>query len=149
MTTLAFLLDVDDTLLNNDAVKEDYDRLLRAEIGPTLTKRFWNIYEQVRAERDVVDIPLSLKRLREQTSLQELDEQTYKRVLSIFYDDPFSKALYPHTLETLQYLSTLGLTVIVSDGDPVFQAMKIVNSQLGKAVEGRVLIYTHQQDPLA
>ena len=133
MTTLAFLLDVDNTLLDNDGVKQDFDRLIQVELGPTLTQRFWDIYEQVREEKSVIDIPLSLERLREQTSLQELDEQTYEHVCSIFNNYPFGKAVYPYVFETLQHLSQLGTTVIVSDGDLVFQALKIVNSQLAAA----------------
>lgn len=148
MTTITFLLDVDNTLLNNDGVKEDFDRLIRVELGPALTKRFWDIYEQVREEKSVIDIPLSLKRLREQTSLQELDDLTYEHVHSIFDNYPFIKALYPQTLETLQHLSQLGTTVIASDGDPVFQAEKIVNSQLATAVEGRVMLFIHKQEHL-
>lgn len=148
MTTLAFLLDVDNTLLDNDGVKQDFDRLIQVELGPTLTQRFWDIYEQVREEKSVIDIPLSLERLREQTSLQELDEQTYEHVCSIFNNYPFGKAVYPYVFETLQHLSQLGTTVIVSDGDLVFQALKIVNSQLAAAVEGRVLLFVHKQEHL-
>lgn len=143
---VAFLLDVDNTLLNNDAVKNDFDEHIQVELGPQLAQRFWDIYEQVRYEQDVVDIPLSLARLREQTSLAEIDEQTFEHVTSIFTNYPFFTALYPETLETLHYLSTLGTTVIVSDGDKFFQADKIVSSNLADAVEGRVLLYIHKQE---
>ncbi|GAC1398669.1 MAG: hypothetical protein NVS4B12_03420 [Ktedonobacteraceae bacterium] len=148
MPTLAFLLDVDNTLLANDDVKKDFDEHLQVELGPTLTKRFWDIYEQVRQEESVVDIPLSLKRLREEVPLSELDEQTYLHVHSIFDNYPFFDKLYPYVFETLAYLKTLGTTVIVSDGDLIFQAEKIVNSHLADAVGGRVLIYTHKQEKI-
>ena len=148
MPTLTFWLDVDNTLIANDEVKEDWDAHLQVELGPRLTERFWDLYEQARHESEVVDIPLALSRLREQTSLSEMDEQTYLHVHSIFDNYPYSQALYPHVLETLQYLSTLGRTVIVSDGDPVFQPDKIVRSGLADAVEGRVLIYIHKQQHL-
>ncbi|GAC1389152.1 MAG: hypothetical protein NVS4B11_01210 [Ktedonobacteraceae bacterium] len=148
MPTLAFLLDVDNTLLANDDVKKDFDEHLQVELGSTLTKRFWAIYEEVRHEKSVVDIPLSLKRLREQVPLSELDEQTYLHVHSIFDNYPFVNKLYPYVFETLAYLKTLGTTVIVSDGDLIFQAEKIVNSQLADAVGGRVLIYTHKQEKI-
>ncbi|QBD82690.1 HAD family hydrolase [Ktedonosporobacter rubrisoli] len=148
MTRLVFWLDVDNTLLQNDDVKADLDVHLQAEVGTDLTRLFWAIYEQVRKEKDYVDIPLSLSRFREQTPLSAMDEQTYQHVHSIFDNYPFYKALYPHVLETLQHLRTLGLTVIVSDGDLSFQATKIVNSYLAEAVEGRVLIYTHKQQHL-
>jgi FMN phosphatase YigB (HAD superfamily) len=148
MPTLVFLLDVDNTLIDNDKVKNDLDAHLKVELGPALTARFWELYEQVREETGVVDIPLALDRLRQQTPLSEMDEQTYEHVHSIFDNYPFFDALYPHTLETLQYLRTLGLTVIVSDGDMCFQAEKIFNSSLAEAVEGRVLIYVHKQEHL-
>ncbi|GAC1432667.1 MAG: hypothetical protein PVS3B3_11650 [Ktedonobacteraceae bacterium] len=148
MPTLAFLLDVDNTLLANDDVKKDFDEHLQIELGPTLTQRFWAIYEQVRMEESVVDIPLSLKRLREQVPLSELDEQTYLHIHSIFDNYPFFNKLYPFVFETLAYLKTLGTTVVVSDGDLIFQAEKIVNSHLADAVGGRVLIYTHKQEKI-
>ena len=148
MPTLVFLIDVDNTLIDNDSVKNNWDEHIRVEMGDALANRFWELYEQARQESGVVNIPLSLKWLREQTPLSKLDEQTYLHVDSLFDNYPFFTALYPHTLETLNYLRTLGLTVIVSDGDMYFQAGKIVRSNLAEAVEGRVLIYTHKQQHL-
>jgi FMN phosphatase YigB (HAD superfamily) len=148
LTRLAFLLDVDNTLLENDRVKENLDEHLRVEMGDALTRRFWEIYEQARIEQSVVDIPLALQRLRATIPVDQLDEQTYLHVHSLFDNYPFFQNLYPHVLETLQTLRTLGLTIIVSDGDQYFQAEKIVNSSLADAVEGRVLIYVHKQQHL-
>lgn len=148
MTTLVFLIDVDNTLIDNDNVKNDLDTHLRVEIGPALTDFFWELYEQAREESGVVNIPLALAWLREKNPLSVLDQQTYLHIHSLFDNYPFFKALYPYTLETLQYLRTLGLTVIVSDGDMFFQAEKIYHSNLAEAVEGRVLIYTHKQQHL-
>jgi FMN phosphatase YigB (HAD superfamily) len=148
MPTLVFLIDVDNTLIDNDHVKDDLDEHIKVEMGDTLTTRFWDFYEQAREESGVVNIPLALKWLREQTPLSELDEQTYLHVHSLFDNYPFFNALYPHTLETLHYLRTLGLTVIVSDGDMYFQAEKIFNSAIAETVEGHVLIYTHKQEHL-
>ena len=148
MPTLVFLIDVDNTLIDNDHVKDDLDEHIKVEMGDTLTTRFWDFYEQAREESGVVNIPLALKWLREQTPLSELDEQTYLHVHSLFDNYPFFNALYPHALETLHYLRTLGLTVIVSDGDMYFQAEKIFNSAIAETVEGHVLIYTHKQEHL-
>ena len=148
MQTLVFLIDVDNTLLDNDAIKADWDKQLQVELGPKLTRRFWEIYEQVRKEREIVDIPLALSRLREQTPSTELDEQTYQHVHSLFDNYPFHKRLYPYAIETLEHLRTMGLTVIISDGDLVFQAEKITRSLLAQAVEGRVLLFTHKQEHL-
>jgi FMN phosphatase YigB (HAD superfamily) len=148
MTRIAFLIDVDNTLLDNDRAKKELASALQAEIGEQLATRFWQIYEQVRKEQGVVDIPLSLARLREQTSLAEIDELTYRHVLSTFENFPFQRVLYPHAIETLEYLCTIGTAVIVSDGDLDFQAEKILNSSLADAVAGRVLLYIHKQEHL-
>src|SRR5258708_15040923 len=148
MTQLAFLLDVDNTLLANDEVKKNLDQRLHAALGEKLAQRFWEIYEQVRHEKGVVDIPLSLQRLRAEVPVATLDEATYQQAHAVFDTYPFFEYLYPHVIETLYYLRTLGLTIIVLDGDQYFQAEKIVNSHLAAAVEGRVLIYIHKQKHL-
>ena len=148
MPALVFLIDVDNTLIDNDFVKNDLDEHIKVQMGESVTSRFWELYERAREESGVVNIPLALKWLREQTPLSELDEQAYLHVHSLFDNYPFFNALYPHTLETLRYLRTLGLTVIVSDGDSYFQAEKIFNSTIAETVEGRVLLYTHKQEHL-
>src|SRR5690242_11566509 len=83
MTALVFWIDVDNTLLDNDSVKANQDRDMEVIIGPKLTARYWELYEQVRKERDVVDIPLALRRLREETPLREMDEYTYRHLSSL------------------------------------------------------------------
>jgi FMN phosphatase YigB (HAD superfamily) len=146
--TLVFLLDVDNTLIDNDAVKDDINEHLEVQMGEQLTQRFWELYEKARQQSDVVNIPLALQWLREDTPLDVLDEETYRHVQSIFDNYPFYDRLYPYALETLRYLRTLGLTVIVSDGDMCFQPEKIYRSDLAETVEGRVLIYIHKQQHL-
>ena len=148
MPTLVFLLDVDNTLIANDDVKDDIDQHLKVQMGEQLTARFWELYEQAREESEVVNIPLALQRLRAETPLNELDEETYRHVHSIFDNYPFYDKLYPYALETLRHLGTLGLTVIVSDGDMFYQPEKIYRSDLAETVGGRVLIYKHKQQHL-
>lgn len=148
MPSIVFLVDVDNTLLDNDRVKANLDDHLRAVVGSRLAQRFWDIYEQVRKGKGVVDIPAALTSFREQTPTTEMDAYTYQHIHSMFEHYPFDKALYPDALETIEYLKTLGTVVIVSDGDLHFQAEKIFNSSLANAVEGRVLLYTHKQEHL-
>jgi FMN phosphatase YigB (HAD superfamily) len=148
MPTLVFLIDVDNTLIDFDYVKDDLDEHIKVQMGERVTSRFWELYERTREESGEINIPLALQWLREQTPLSELGDQTYLHVHSLFDNYPFFYALYPHALETLQYLRTLGLTVIVSDGDIYFQAEKIFNSAIAETVEGRVLLYTHKQEHL-
>ncbi|GHO82828.1 HAD family hydrolase [Dictyobacter formicarum] len=146
MSTLVFWIDVDNTLLDNDSIKEEQNQVLLVELGPSLTERYWNLYEEVRKERGVVDIPLTLQRFRERSSQAELDGQTFQHVASMFENFPFQKALFPEVFETLQYLNSIGTVVIVSDGDLDYQADKIFNSALAEAVNGRVLLFVHKQE---
>jgi phosphoglycolate phosphatase-like HAD superfamily hydrolase len=148
MPNIIFLVDVDNTLLDNDGVKANLDDHLHAAVGAGLARRFWDLYEQVRQENGVVDIPAALVKLREQTPITAMDEQTYQHVRSLFEHYPFDHALYPGTLETIEHLKMLGQVVIVSDGDLCFQAEKIFNSSLANAVEGHVLLYKHKQEHL-
>lgn len=138
---LVFLLDVDNTLLDNDALKLEIGRRVEAVVGRQRAERFWQLYEEVRQEEDYVDYPQTLVRFLAESGSSanpaELGE--------IFHGLPFSSFLYPGVMETLDYLKSLGTVVILSDGDQVFQAAKIRNSGLADAVEGRVLIYVHKE----
>lgn len=51
-------------------------------------------------------------------------------------------------LDAIAHLRRWGLTVILSDGDVVFQPRKVQRSGLWEAVEGRVLIYIHKEQML-
>ncbi len=142
---LAFMIDVDNTLINNDQVKTDVSAQMEALIGPERSARFWEIYEQVRKETDVVDIPLSLKLIK----LEMADsEQLYHKLYRLWMDFPYTKYIYPGVFEALAYLNKIGRPIILSDGDPSFQLRKIVTSGLARAVNGDVLIYAHKQHHL-
>ena len=51
-------------------------------------------------------------------------------------------------MKPTQRLHGRGLTVILSDGDVVFQPRKIEHAGLSEAVGGRVLIYIHKEEAL-
>jgi FMN phosphatase YigB (HAD superfamily) len=67
---------------------------------------------------------------------------------SYLLDYPFANRLYPGSLDVVEHLSAWGPTVILSDGDVVFQPRKVEHSGLWEAVEGRVLIYIHKEEML-
>ena len=140
---LSFLLDVDNTLLDNDALKELLAAQLRQALGAPGAARFWVLYEDVRHERDVVDLPLTAQRYAAETGRADQAED----IDQILDRLPFARFLYPHALDTLRHLATLGTVSILSDGDHVFQRRKIERSGLAAAV-GRVRIYTHKEDHL-
>jgi hypothetical protein len=149
MPKLVFWIDVDNTLLDNDRIKEAQNEALLTELGPELSQRYWDIYEEVRQQQGVVDIPLTLHNLRERTPLSVMDDITFQHVHSLFNNFPFQEFLFPHVLETLQYLNSIGTPVIVSDGDKNYQAEKIFNSNIAQEVDGRVLLFVHKQEHLA
>jgi FMN phosphatase YigB (HAD superfamily) len=141
---VVFILDCDNTLLDNDAVKADYDTGLRTILGEPLAERFWAVYEEVRALTGTVDFPLTLTRFRPLCP----DAVRFERASALIMEYPFATRLYPDTLETLRHLRQIGKPDIVSDGDQQYQPMKIEWSGLLAAVEGRLLIYVHKEDHL-
>jgi FMN phosphatase YigB (HAD superfamily) len=139
-----FLFDVDNTLLDNDAVQDDLGDHLEREFGRVKRDRYWVIFEQLRAEMGYADYLETLQRYR----LENLDDPQLLRMSSFLVDYPFTKQLYPGALEALAHCSRVGPTVILSDGDVVFQPRKIQRSGIWDAVEGRVLIYLHKEKML-
>jgi FMN phosphatase YigB (HAD superfamily) len=140
-TRPVFVLDVDNTLLDNDALKADIDRRLRALVGDAAAARFWQIYEDVRMASDVVNYPLALEVFADELRDAELARKLHELVM----DDDFPRYVYPDAFPTLAHLRTLGLPVIVSDGDSVYQPLKIERSGLAAAVNGEVLVFIHKE----
>jgi hypothetical protein len=143
--SLAFLIDVDNTLLDNDRAKADQAEYLRGLLGEAAASRFWDLYEEVRHEGGVVDYPLTLARFAE-ASAGQFSRETLFQLSSYFLSFPFHAYLFPGALDTLAYLNTLGTTAITSDGDASFQGLKIVRSGVSAAVEGRVALYLHKEE---
>jgi FMN phosphatase YigB (HAD superfamily) len=141
---IVFLLDCDNTLLDNDRVLEDLNVHLACEFGAENRDRYWNILETLRSELGYVDYLGALQHYR----LQSLNDMRLLLMSSFLIDYPFASRLYPGALDVVRYLRTKGLTVILSDGDVVFQPRKIERSGLWAAVDGRVLIYIHKEDML-
>jgi FMN phosphatase YigB (HAD superfamily) len=141
---VVFLLDCDNTLLDNDTLKADLAAQLHALLGQDLSERFWQEYEEVRRLTGIVDLPLTFERFAPQLP----DTSLIQQVEALVMDYPFDRRLYPETLETLRYLRTIGLPTIVSDGDTVYQPRKIERSGLAEAVNWQVVIYAHKEDHL-
>ena len=144
MNEIVFLFDCDNTLLDNDRVQEDLRSHLAAEFGPASCDRYWSIFEALRIELGYADYLGALQRYR----LDDLSDTRLLLMSSFLVDYPFASRLYPGALDAIRRLRELGLTVILSDGDVVFQPRKIERSGLWAAVEGRVLIYIHKEQML-
>ncbi len=141
---VAFLLDVDNTLLDNDRFGADLDAHLRNAFGESERDRYRKIYEQLRDETGYADYLGALQQFRQGAE----DNPELLHVGQFMLEYPFAQRLYPHALETMAHLRTLGSVTIVSDGDIVFQPRKIRRSGLWQALDGRVLIYLHKQQRL-
>lgn len=145
---VVFLLDVDNTLLDNDQIVADLRRHLEHQFGPVSANRYWTIFENLRHERGYADYLGALQRYRFDAEHHGRDDTRLLQMSSFLVDYPFADRLYPQALEAVKHLGSLGLTVILSDGDIVFQPRKIQRSGLWSAVEGRVLIYIHKEQML-
>jgi FMN phosphatase YigB (HAD superfamily) len=133
---VVFLFDCDNTLLDNDRIQEDLRAHLASEFGPESSDRYWKIFETLRAELGYADYLGALQRYR----LEDLSDTRLLLMSSFLVDYPFASRLYPGALDAVRRLRATGLTVILSDGDVVFQPLKIERSGLWAAVEDRVLV---------
>ena len=141
---IVFLLDVDNTLLDNDAVIEDLRRHLRDAFGGESERRYWEIFEQLRRELGYADYLGALQRYR----VEHPRDPQLLRVSLFLLHYPFADRLYPGVLPLIAQLKQHGPVVILSDGDVVFQPRKVERSGLWAAVEGHVLIYIHKEQML-
>jgi len=141
---IVFLVDVDNTLLHNDGIQQDLKDHLERAFGLASRERYWRILEDLFAELGYRDYIGALQRYR----VEHPREVELLSMSSFLMDYPFADQLYPAALEVLRRLNSLGPTVILSDGDVVFQPRKIEHAGLSDAVDGRVLIYIHKEEAL-
>jgi len=141
---IVFLLDVDNTLLDNDRITADLDDHLAHAFGDENRDRYWEIFEALRVELGYADYLGALQRYR----LEDLNDPRLLMMSSFLVDYPFAERLYPGALDVIAHLRRWGPTVILTDGDVVFQPRKVQRSGLWDAVEGRVLIYLHKEQML-
>ena len=144
MTDTVFLLDVDNTLLDNDSVIDDLRRHLIEAFGPDCDRRYWEIFEQLRTELGYADYLGALQRYR-----AERPREIHVLQISLFLlHYPFANRVYPGAFDAIRALKARGRTAILSDGDVVFQPRKIERSGLWAAVDGEVLVYIHKEQML-
>ena len=136
-----FLLDVDNTLLDNDRFAADLGDRLEQSFGASERERYWAIFGRLREQLGLADYLGSLQSFR-----AGLDDHPDLLAMSEFLlEYPFAARLFPRALEAVAHLNTLGRSVVLSDGDIVFQPRKIQRSGIWDAVGGRVMIYLHKE----
>jgi FMN phosphatase YigB (HAD superfamily) len=141
---VVFLFDVDNTLLDNDRVAADLRRHLTKAFGAERQERYWALFEELRRQLGYADYLGALQRYR----MERPRDPYLLEVSSYLVDYPFANRLFPGSLDAVERLSGWGPTVILSDGDVVFQPRKVWRSGLQEAVAGRVLIYVHKEKEL-
>jgi FMN phosphatase YigB (HAD superfamily) len=141
---VVFLVDVDDTLLDNDRIQKDLQRHLESEYGQVCRDRYWVIQEDLMKKLGYRDYLGALQQYR----VEHPYDVHLLAMSSFLLDYPFADRLYAKALDVLARLRTRGRTVILSDGDVVFQPRKVERSGISAAVDGEVLIYIHKEEAL-
>jgi len=145
---VVFLLDVDNTLLDNDRIVADLHAHLEQAFGAESAAQYWVAFESLREELGYADYLGALQRYRRDVEASGPDAHKLLSMSGFLIDYPFAERLYPQALEVVERLGRLGPTVILSDGDVVFQPRKIERSGLRAAVDDRVLVYIHKEQML-
>lgn len=141
---IAFLFDVDNTLLDNDRVIADLQSHLESEEGIDCAQHYWRIFEQLRTELGYADYLGALQRYR----VEYPRDPAIITVGRFLLDYPFTDRLFPGALEVIERAKQWGPVVILTDGDVVFQPRKVGRSGLFEAVAGQILIYLHKEKEL-
>jgi len=136
-----FFFDVDNTLLDNDRVAEDLRRYLTTKVGEASAQRYWEIFEQLRTELGYADYLGALQRYR----VERPRDPKLLAVSHFMVNYPFANRLFPESLDAVGYAQSLGRAVILSDGDVVFQPLKVDRSGLYEIFDRQVLIYIHKE----
>ena len=155
---LTFLLDVDNTLLDNDAAKRELDARIAELLGPAWTSRFWELYEAVRRDEGMVNIPLTMARLEKDAGAAPtgaaaeagaLGRERRFALADLLMGFRYDRFLFPGALDAIAHLRGLGRVAILTEGDPTFQPSKIWRAGLDSAVDGYVLVFDQKITHLA
>jgi FMN phosphatase YigB (HAD superfamily) len=141
---IVFLVDVDNTLVDNDGIQQDLKDHLEQTYGVAARDRYWRILEDLMVELGYRDYIGALQNFR----VEHPREIELLAMSSYLMDYPFAERLYPNALGVLKRLRSLAPTVILSDGDVVFQPRKVEHAGLAKVADGNVLIYIHKEEAL-
>jgi len=141
---IVFLVDVDNTLVDNDGIQQDLKDHLEQTYGRAARDRYWTMLEDLMTELGYRDYIGALQRFR----VEHPREIELLAMSSFLMDYQFADRLYPDALRVLQRLRSLGPTVILSDGDVVFQPRKVEHAGIARVADGDVLIYIHKEEAL-
>ena len=121
--------------------RADLSVRLDNDFGNAERRRYWSIYDIRRKQLGYADYLGALQEFRTGSD----NVQASMRMSAFLLDYPFDERLYPSAIAAIEHLRTMGSTVILSDGDIVFQPRKIQCAGLWDAVESRVLVHVHKE----
>jgi len=140
-----FLFDVDNTLLDNDRIMSNLKSHLISEIGSERAEQYWRIFERIRADLGFVDYLGALQQYR----IEYPHEPHLVEVSYYLLNYPFANRLFPNSIDAVEHVKQWGTAVILTDGDVVFQPLKVYRSGLFEVCDSKVLIYVHKESELA
>jgi FMN phosphatase YigB (HAD superfamily) len=141
---VVFLVDVDNTLLDNDGVLDEMRKHVQLHLGLACWERYRAILVDLWGELGYRDYLGALQRYR----VEHPYDARLTKLSLLLLDYPFGNHLYPGALDVVAQLRSWGPTALVTDGDIVFQPRKVQQSGLLRAVDGKVLIYIHKEREL-
>src|ERR1700684_3080006 len=97
---VVFLLDVDNTLLDNDHVTADLKRHITKAFGAERQHRYWAIFEEMRKELGYADYLGTLQRYRMET----LRDPQFVQVSFFLTDYPFANRLFPGSMDAIEHM---------------------------------------------
>src|SRR5438445_11172480 len=92
---VVFLVDVDNTLVDNDHVAADLRRHLERQVGHERQERYWAIFEELRADLGYADYLGALQRYR----VEHPRDPHLPTVPALLVAYPFAHRLYPRSLD--------------------------------------------------
>jgi len=137
---LVFLLD-DKTLLDEEGIQQDVASELERAFGETSRDRYSRILQDLFVERGYRDYIGALQRCR----IERAPEAELLSLSTFLIEYPFCDRVFPDAHDVVKRLGKLAPTVILSEGDVVFQARKLERSGLWDAAEGRVLVHARRE----
>ncbi len=141
---VVFLFDVDNTLIDNDRIVADMMSHLERDIGHQQAQRYWEYFEQLRTELGYADYLGALQRYR-------VNHPRDFKIIAVSYflmNYYFANRLFPCSLDLIAKYKQYGEAAILSDGDMIFQPLKVERSGLREAVDEKVMIYIHKEQEL-
>jgi FMN phosphatase YigB (HAD superfamily) len=150
---VTFLFDVDNTLIDNDRAKKGLSAGIAELLGVAGERRFWELYEDVRHDLGLVNIPLLLARYDDELDADSSLDDTERRRLRFALADlvmgfPYREYLYPGAMDAVRKARQLGQVAVLSEGDATFQPHKIWRTGLDPEVDGNVLVFDRKLDHL-